>query len=179
MLFYATENSVWLLMATNQIGPLSCLEFLSGRFLVPCSSPFTYMTFHRFRIKALCWWLCLLSCNKTLEDTQKLQNDIDRLGSWARRWGMRFQPTKCNIMQLTRKRIKKINATYELEGTLLENVESIKYLGVTITNDLRWNTHISNVCTKANKTLGFLRRNLSACPQNIKKWHTRNWFAQS
>ena len=30
--------------------------------------------------------------------------------------------------------------------------------GVTITNDLRWNTHVSNICTKANRTLGFLRR---------------------
>ena len=48
-------------------------------------------------------------------------------------------------------------------GTDLENVESIKYLGVTITSDLRWNTHVSNVCTKANRTLGFLRRNLYSC----------------
>ena len=97
---------------------------------------------------------------KDEEDTMKLQSDIDRLGSWARKWGMRFQPVKCNMMQLTRKRIKKIHASYTLEGTDLENVESIKYLGVTITSDLRWNTHVSNVCTKANRTLGFLRRNL-------------------
>ena len=41
------------------------------------------------------------------EDTSKLQKDIDQLGKWARKWGMRFQPVKCNIMQLTRKRIKK------------------------------------------------------------------------
>ena len=53
---------------------------------------------------------------------------------------MRFQPVKCNMMQITRKRIKKINASYSLEGTVLENVEKIKYLGVTITNDLKWNT---------------------------------------
>ena len=60
--------------------------------------------------------------------------------------------------------------TYDtLEGTVLENVESIKYLRVTITNDLRWNTHISNICTKANRTLGFLRRNLYACPQDVKE----------
>ena len=74
---------------------------------------------------------------KDEEDTMKLQSDIDRLGSWARKWGMRFQPVKCNMMQLTRKRIKKIHASYTLEGTDLENVESIKYLGVTITSDLR------------------------------------------
>ena len=46
------------------------------------------------------------------EDTLKLQNDIDQLGKWARKLGMRFQPVKCNIIQLTRKWIKKINAVY-------------------------------------------------------------------
>ena len=102
-------------------------------------------------------------------DTMKLQRDIDRLGSWARKWGMRFQPVECNMMQLTRKRIKKIHASYTLEGTDLENVESIKYLGVTITSDLRWNTRVSNVCTTANRTLGFLRRNLNSCPQEVKE----------
>ena len=92
---------------------------------------------------------------KNVEDTVKLQKDIDRLGSWARKWGMRFQPVKCNMVQLTNKRTSKIQASNKLEGTALENVESIKYLGVTITKDLKWNTHISNVCTKANRTLGF------------------------
>ena len=38
---------------------------------------------------------------KDIEDTLKLQKDIDRLGIWARKWGMRFQPVKCNMMQLT------------------------------------------------------------------------------
>ena len=112
--------------------------------------------------------VCYLEIKGT-EDIVKLQEDIDRLGSWARKWGMRFQLIKCNIMQITRKRIKKINASYNLEGTVLDNVENIKYLGVTITNDLKWNTHVSNICTKANRTLGFLRRNLSACPQDVKE----------
>ena len=97
------------------------------------------------------------------------QRDIDRLGNWARKWGMRFQPVKCNMMQLTNKNSNKIQASYTLEGTVLENVDNIKYLGVTITNDLKWNTHISNICTKANRTLGFLRRTLFSCPQNVKE----------
>ena len=106
---------------------------------------------------------------KNEEDTLKLQRDIDRLGSWARKLGVRFQPVKCNMMQLTNKRSSKIQANYTLEGTVLENVESIKYLGVTITNDLKWNTHISNVCTKANRNLGFLRRNLYSCFPDVKE----------
>ena len=104
---------------------------------------------------------------KNEEDTLKLQRDIGRLGSRARKWGMRFQPAKCIIMQLTNKRSSKIQANYTLEGTVLENVESIKYLGVTITNYLKWNTHISNVCTKANRTLGK--------KQLTKDWCGRSW----
>ena len=82
---------------------------------------------------------------------------------------MRFQPVKCNMMQLTRKHLNEIQTSYTVEGTALENVDNIKYLAVTITNDLKWNTHISNICTKANRTLGFLRRTLFSCPQNVKE----------
>ena len=106
--------------------------------------------------------------NKDMEDTLKLQKDIDRLGIRARKWGMRFQPVKCNMMQLTKKH-NKIQASYTLENTVLENVESTKYLGVTITSDLKWNSHIRNVCSKTNRTLGFMRRNLFSCPQDVKE----------
>ena len=84
---------------------------------------------------------------KNSEDMVKLQEDIDHLGCWARSLGMRLQPVTCNLMQITRKQTKKINASSTLEGTVLDNVEKIKYIGITITNDLKWNTHVSNICT--------------------------------
>ena len=40
---------------------------------------------------------------KERDDTFKLQKDIDRLGIGARTLGMRFQPVKCNMIQLTKK----------------------------------------------------------------------------
>ena len=78
-------------------------------------------------------------------DTLKLQRDIDQLRNWARKWGMRFQPVKCNMVQLTRKHLNKIQASYTLEGAVLKNVDNIKYLGETTTNDLKWNTHMGNL----------------------------------
>ena len=92
---------------------------------------------------------------------------------------MRFQPVKCIMMQLARKHLNKIQASYTLEGAVLENVDNIKYLGVTITNDLKWNTHISNICTKANRTLGFLRRTLFSCPQHVKEAACKGRCVQS
>ena len=84
---------------------------------------------------------------------------------------MRFQPVKYryNMMQVMKKLTHKIQAFNTLEGTVLENVESVKYIGVSITNDLKWNTHIINICTKANRTLRFLRKNLFSCPQDVKE----------
>ena len=48
-------------------------------------------------------------------------------------------------MELASKVFFFAESQYTLEGTVLENVESIKYLGVTITSDLKWNSHIRNV----------------------------------
>ena len=90
-------------------------------------------------------------------------------GMLCKEIGYEIQPVKCNVMHLTRKRLKLIHASYTLEGTVLENIKRIKYLGVTITNDLRWNTHFSNtgICSKANRIIGFLKRTLYTCPQEI------------
>ena len=54
--------------------------------------------------------------------------DKEGLGNWARKWGMRFQRVKCNMMQLTRKHSNKFQASYTLKGTVLENVDNIKSL---------------------------------------------------
>ena len=104
---------------------------------------------------------------KNQDDCLLLQRDIDNLGKWAKTWGMRFQPVKCNIMRLVRKR-NVIVFNYTLDGTNLELLSSIKYLGITITNDLNWNKHIQDICNKACKTLGLLRRNLHFCTQDVK-----------
>ena len=80
---------------------------------------------------------------------------------------MGYEIQTCQMQQLTKKLTNKIHASYTLEGTVLENVESIKYLSVTITNDLKWNMHISNVCTKANRTRGFLRQTLFSFRQTL------------
>ena len=38
-----------------------------------------------------------------------------------------------------------------------------------MSNTLSWETHINNICNKANKTLGFLRRNLKIGSRKIKE----------
>ena len=105
---------------------------------------------------------------KDTEDTMKFQKNIDQVGCWARKWGMRLQPVKCNMMQITRKWIKKIHASYTPEGTVSKMSKASSIFG-SQSQMICDGTHVSNICTKTNQTLGFLRRNLYACPQEVKE----------
>ena len=58
---------------------------------------------------------------------------------------------------------------YTLCGQILQQVSQNPYLGVLLSEDLKWEHHISKVSSKAASTLGLLRRNLKACPQNCKR----------
>ena len=101
----------------------------------------------------------------------KLQRDIDRLGSWARKWGMRFQPVKCNMMQLTRKRIKKIHASYTLEGTNLENVRSHEHIHMWLVMSI-FNTWVANDSCEASHFREFIWTYIwykGGNPSNLKK----------
>ena len=70
-------------------------------------------------------------------------------------------------MSLNRTR-SRIEFKYRLKGEDLVFLDSIKYLGVTITNNLHWGKHIEEVCAKAYRILGLLKRNLSACTKVVK-----------
>ena len=50
-----------------------------------------------------------------------------------------------------------------------KNVQSAKYLGITITENMEWGQRISDISSKAPKTLGFLRRNLALAPKSTKE----------
>lgn len=81
---------------------------------------------------------------------------------------MEFNPSKCVVLHITGPKTKVIETTYALHDTQLEAVPHAKYLGITLSNTLSWNTHITNVANRANRTLGMMRRNLWNCPSHVK-----------
>ena len=84
---------------------------------------------------------------------------------------MTFNADKCFVIIAGRKR-KTIKQDDTIHNHILEVVEeSSKYLGVTISKDLIWNAHINKITNKANKTLGFMKRNIHGCTQKVKQ-HT-------
>ena len=51
---------------------------------------------------------------------------------------------------------------------IIQKVESIKYLGLTISHNLSWLPHISKISGKVNSVQAFFRRNLAHCSRNLK-----------
>ena len=111
---------------------------------------------------------------KTDKDVQALQNDLNSLERWEEQWQMRFHPEKCQVIHIcTNSRFRRQHQ-YTLHGHVLESVDSAKYLGVHISNDMSWRTHVNQTAAKACGTLGFLRRNLFHCTKDVRDrcYHT-------
>ena len=49
------------------------------------------------------------------------------------------------------------------------NVQSAKYFSITIADNMDWGQHVSEISSKATKTLVFLRRNLAFAPRRSKE----------
>ena len=82
---------------------------------------------------------------------------------------MKFNPSKCSVLRVMRLQAKELASDYQHKGVTLAKVSNSPYLGVSISENLEWGDHISKIASKANSTLGFLRRNLKGCPSKLKE----------
>ena len=101
------------------------------------------------------------------EDGDQLQEDLQQLEVWQCKWQMVFNPTKCKTICISTKKTPP-QIKYTFCGVELEQVNSFSYLGVTITEDLKWSKHITSIAGKASEVLGMIKRNLWSCPKDVK-----------
>ena len=96
---------------------------------------------------------------KSMEDIHHLQMDIDTISDWVNCNNLTLNPTKCKTMIISQKwNLVKPHAQFTLNSSPLEQVETFKYLGILLSLDLSWSSHIDFICTKARKLIGLLYR---------------------
>ena len=111
---------------------------------------------------------CILyRCIKKQKDCDTLQQDLNNLAAWEKKWGMAFHPEKCSAIRVTRAG-KPISSSYTLKGHTLNMEDSTRYLGVELQSIMSWNRHMDQTVKKANSTLGFLWRNLRISNEQTK-----------
>ena len=85
-----------------------------------------------------------------------LQNDLNTLDVWCITWQLNVNKDKCLVMRISGRRERSVQ-TYSLDGVALVPVNSMKYLGILITSDFRWNDHISKIVGLASHRLRFVK----------------------
>ena len=101
------------------------------------------------------------------DDHFALQNDLNLIEKWCIANEMSLNIKKCNVMSVCRLH-QLSDFEYKLSKCSIERVSVYKYLGIYVSSDLSWDAHINFICSKANRALGFIRRQLGKCSQEVK-----------
>jgi hypothetical protein len=92
-------------------------------------------------------------------EDDSLQLEFDHIRRWSQKVGLPLNTSKSAVMDIVTKTTIHPKPLADDEGAILPSVTSIKTLGVTFTNNLRWDEHCKDVHKRASKRI-FAIRNL-------------------
>merc|ERR1712212_89921 len=89
---------------------------------------------------------------------QKVQRAVDDIEGWCRKWRVKLNGDKSNLVIISRKR-KKLNENLcvLLFNDVVRPVSKAKFLGVEIDDSLRFKNHIQELTARAEKRLNILK----------------------
>jgi len=86
-----------------------------------------------------------------------LQKDLNLLTKWTDTWQMKFNIDKCKVMHFGHKNTA---YSYQMNGHVLQKVDSENDLGVIISSDLKVSEQCAKSYANASRALGLIRRNI-------------------
>ena len=89
-------------------------------------------------------------------DRKWSQDIVDKVAEWSMQNRVKLNSGKCKELRISFVKNEPRFAPIVVDGKELERVTSAKLLGLTISSNLTWNEHISDVIKKASKRLYFL-----------------------
>ncbi len=130
------------------LGPILFLVFINDLVSILQSNPFMFADDTSL----------LEVIENVVESSIRLNSDLAALQDWAAQWRVIFNELKTVFMLLSRKLNRPVFPPLYMNNTQLRQVESHKHLGLTLSQSFSWDDHITDVCSKANKRIGILKR---------------------
>ncbi len=102
--------------------------------------------------------------------SSKLNNIVNQAQLWYTENGMQPNPTKYQSIFFGKTPSCTVNVqnVQNAHNVTIEPTGFIKLLGVSVDNQLNFNTHITNVCVSAGRNLNVLKRVAKDLPTNVK-----------
>ena len=73
-----------------------------------------------------------------------INHDLHELGDWSKRWLMSFNPDKTEFM-LFKYVENSTNFNFNFDGKLIPLASGDKHLGITLSEEAKWNKHVENL----------------------------------
>jgi hypothetical protein len=89
--------------------------------------------------------------------TYVINHDLHELGDWSKRRLMSFNPDKAEIM-LFRNVENSRNFDFYFDGKLIPLTSDHKHLGITFSEEAKWNKHVENLIKRVSKQICVLRK---------------------
>lgn len=87
----------------------------------------------------------------------RLNDDLRKIEDWANQWLVTFSPPKSKTMTFTRKVNEVDHPDLIFCNSVLQSVDTHKHLGITLANNLKWDTHIHQICSKAKQIINMMK----------------------
>ena len=95
---------------------------------------------------------------RSSNDNKELQEDLEKLEDWSKRWQLPFNVKKCKSLHIGKRNEHHI---YEMDGIKLEQVKDEKDLGVLIDDNLKFHKQTAAAIKKANSILGLIKKSFA------------------
>jgi len=98
---------------------------------------------------------CASTSSQDLEGI--LNHDLRQISIWAKQWLVNFNPSKTEAILFSLKNVQNFPRLL-FDNTEIAFVESHKHLGVTLSSNGQWSTHIGNILSSAYKIINIMRK---------------------
>ena len=101
------------------------------------------------------------------EDCIELQDDLNRVHAWSVMWQLSLSSSKCEALNITNN-CSPVSFVYTIGSVSVAWKSKVKYLGVIISSNLKWNDHYQHIVHKATQSLNHLQRTMYGCTDRAK-----------
>jgi hypothetical protein len=93
--------------------------------------------------------------NNQEETFNNLNSDLDKLHTWANKWFMSFNASKTDYVVFSNKK-HKAYPQMKMNDIELTRVSEHTHLGLTLQENMNWESHLNNIIKKATLKMGVM-----------------------
>ena len=99
-----------------------------------------------------------LIVDNPVEAANTINSDLEKINNWANKWLVTFNPNKTKSTLISKKINKPVHPPILMNNHIIEDITEHKHLGLFLSNDCSWSTHINHIKKKAWARLHLLQK---------------------